>query len=219
MTFDELVQEVYTLTNRPDRVGETQVAIRAATLRSHHLDFFYKDIQEQYLTFATSDYYQQIALTSIFNFRALSYMRKYYPGVVGDQTYQAGQVPPLQNIGYYPGNNLPDGREIKIITPTNVLDSYGMNKVDVAYIAGSTIQIKSGDQIQNILFGYYQNPDVTMQGYNSWIAREHPYAIVYDAASTIFKTIGYDEQVTFYNALVQQEQNQVILSNIQAEGY
>jgi hypothetical protein len=35
---------------------------------------------------------------------------------------------------------------------------------------------------------------VTDEAYSSFIAREYPMAIIYDAAATVFKSIGYDEQ-------------------------
>lgn len=219
MNFSELCQEVYSLTNRPDLVAETQSAVRAATLRAHHLDFFVKDLYENSFQFDTSDFYQTFPTNLIPQFRAISYVRKYYPGVTNDTQYQAELVPPLSAIGYYPGNNLPDGRFLDIVSPTNVLDSYHMNRVDVAYMAGQNINIRSGDKLQYILFGAYIHPNITQAAYQSWIATENPYCIIFDAASVIFKTIGYDAQFQAYNALVQQEQNQVIQSNIQAVGY
>lgn len=219
MNFSELCQEVYTLTNRPDLVGETQSAVRAATLRAHHLDYFVKDLYENSFQFDTSDFYQTFPTNLIPQFRAIQYIRKYYPNTTNDMQYQAGQVPPLSNFGYYPGNNLPDGKFLEIISAKETLDSYHMNRVDVAYLAGQNINIKSGDKLQYILFGAYIHPNITQAAYNSWVANENPYCIVYDATSVVFKTIGYDEQVTFYNALVQQEQVQLTNSNILAVGY
>ena len=217
MNLTELTQEVYTLTNRADLVGETLTAIKAATLRAHKIDFFYKDLKEQTLQFAASDYYQIQDISLLERFRALKYARKYYPGVQDINQYNPTQLPPLQPF-YDPGANLPDGKFFKILEPTDILDSYGINRIDVAYAAGQSINFKSGDQFQTLLIGYYQYPDITSAGYNSWIARESPYTIVFDAAAVVFKTIGYDEQVSTYNALLQLEQNQLILSNVKLQG-
>lgn len=219
MDFTELCSEVYTLTNRPDLINETQSAVRAATLRAHHLDYFPKDLYENYYAFDSADYYQQMPLSLIPNYRALKYIRKYYPGTSlanpPDQNPQ--NLPPLFPF-YNPGANLPDGFFFKIIDPKQVLDSYGINKVDVAYLAGQTLQLRSGDQVQYVLLGAYVHPDITLTGFNSWIATENPYAIVYDAAAIVFKTIGYDEQYSAYDEMKKMEWTQLQTGNILTEG-
>lgn len=216
MFFTDLCNEVYTLTNRPDLVNETASAVKAATLRAHHLDFFPKDLFENYFQFTAADYTQQFPLTLIPNYRALKYMRKYYPGTPADS-----QPLPPGIDGYYfydPGNNLPDGNFLEIITPDNVVDGYHMNKRDVAYLAGQTINIRSGDQFQYMLVGAYVHPIITSAGWNSWIGVEHPYAIVYDAASIVFKTIGYDEQYSAYDEMKKMEWTLLQQANILTVG-
>lgn len=212
MNFTDLCNEVYTLTNRPDLVNETQLAVKSATLRAHKIDFFPKDLYENYFSFTSAAYLQQFPTALIPNFRVLKYIRKYYPNAVPSQSFP-------QNIPYYSaGGNLPDGRFFDIIDPTAVLDSYQLNKVDVAYLAGNAIQLRSGDQVQYILVGAYVSPDITTSGWNSWIANEAPYAIVYDAAAVVFKTIGYDEQNAAYNDLKKMEWTELQTQNILATG-
>lgn len=218
MNFTDLCNEVFTLTARPDLVAETQSAVRAATLRAHHLDYFPKDLNEQPIVFAAAQFFQSIPISFFKNFRALKYLRKFYPGICSDQAYDQQILPGMWPIIYSPGANLPDGKFFRILSPEDTLDSYQINQVDVAYIAGQNIQLKSGDQFQNLLCGIYTHPDITVAGWNSWLANEHPYAIVYDACMTVFKTIGYDEQVTHYEKLVLMEQSQVIQSQILAVG-
>jgi hypothetical protein len=48
-------------------------------------------------------------------------------------------------------------------------------------------------------------PDVTEAFYTSWIAQDHPYLLVYEAARTLFKTIGFDEQSAQMDRLVQEQ--------------
>lgn len=223
MNYADLVAAVYDLTDRPDRVNETAQAIAAATLRAHHSDYYYKDLVEVPAQFASLAYLQQIPLSFFSRFRSLKYIRKYYPGTGPNnpptQDQSPSNLPPLYGTYYDPGANLPDGRFFKILTPDNVLDSYYINKVDVAYIAGQTIQIRSADYFQYALTGYYQHPDITQDTYSSWIANENPYCIVYAAAAIVFKTIGYDEQNAQYNQLMQEEIIMLQMSNVQAEGY
>ena len=43
-TFAELVADVKILTNRPDLDAEIKLAVKAATLKAHHTDFYPKDL-------------------------------------------------------------------------------------------------------------------------------------------------------------------------------
>lgn len=221
MDYADLVNGVYALTNRPDLVNETAQAISAATLFAHHSDFYYKDLVEVPAQFNNLAYIQQIPLSFFTNFRALKYIRKYYPGTGPNnppsQDQSPNNLPPLYGSYYDPGANLPDGRFFTIVTPEAVLDPYFINKVDVAYIAGQTVQIRSADYFQYALCGYYAHPNVV--AYSSWIANEYPYAIIFKAASIVFKTIGFDEQNAQYQQLVAEQIAQVQASNIQVEGY
>jgi hypothetical protein len=194
-TFTELLNDVYTLTNRPDLVGETTLAVKAATLKAHQIDYFYKDIEEVGMSFPLSEYIQSIEYRTVLPlYRALKYIRK---------TDAEGKPGPL----------------LKLITPAEFLDRYNYERVDVCYVAGESIQIKSSTELQYILFGCYLNPNVSEANYNSWIALDHPYAIVYEAAATVFKMIGQDEQSTMFKKLTDEQFQFLRQSNIQAEGF
>ena len=194
-TFAELLDDVYTLTNRPDLIAETKLAVKAATLKLHQSDFFMKDILETGVQFSQADYVQALEYRTLLpKFRSLKYLRKSdASGTVGDF--------------------------FSILTPAQILDRYGYQREDICYLAGDLLQVKSSTEIEYGILGCYQNPDITESGFNSWIALDHPYAIVYEAAITVFKTIGYDEQAVVYGRMAAEQLNLVRASNIQAEGY
>lgn len=193
-TFTELLAEVYTLTNRPDLVNETKLAVKAATLKAHQLDFFYKDIYEVGVQFSTSDYIQALEYRTISpRYRALKYIRK-------------------TDLSGTPGAFL------NVVTPSMVLDGYGTQREDICYGAGEVIQIKSSTLLQYILFGCYRNPDITESGYSSWIALDHPYAIVYEAAATVYKQVGQDEQAAVFKRMTDEQFAMLRASNIEVEG-
>lgn len=192
--FTALVNDVYTITKRSDLVTETEYALRAATLKLHQLDFFPKDIVESKVNFSVADYYQTLAYQTLFpRMRSLSYMRKFEGGA------------PTQII--------------EVISPTDILDDYGIAKENVAYVAGAAIQIRSNTQITDILMGYYANPVTTPDDYVSWVASVYPYAIVSEAAATVFATIGYDEQAAKYRSEAQLQAIIVKNSNIVGEAF
>jgi hypothetical protein len=195
MTLTELQNEVYTLTNRPDLVAQTLAAVRAATLKAHHSDFFFKDLVETGVVFSTSEYLQQLEYRTIFPlWRAIKYLRK------SDSTGTEGPI-------------------FTILTPEDVLDSYKIDKTDVLYMAGATVQIKSSTEFQYAMIGYYKQPDIAVSTYDSWIALDHPYAIIYEAAATVLKMIGKDSGFTSYSQLALLQFAEIKLSNILAQGY
>jgi hypothetical protein len=170
------------LTNRPDLVNETNLAVRAATLKAHHSDDYIRDLTEYSITFSAPDYYQSLDFKNVIPlWRKPNYIRKF-------------------NLA----TGLP-GTFLEYILPEKAVDRYHADRLDVFYVAGSNIQIRSSDQLQYLLVGAYTNPVVTSVGYGSWIADDYPFAIVYEATAIIFKTIGFDEQVVMYRQMVAEQ--------------
>jgi hypothetical protein len=196
MTLADLINEVYTITGRSERIAETASAVKSATLKAHQSDYYYKDIFETGVAFDAAAFIQQIDYrTLIPNWRATKYLRKY------------------NNTAGTPG------KFIELVPPEMVLDGYNVEREDIYYVAGSHINIKSSTSEQYYLMGCYVNPDITTLGFNSWIAYDHPYSIVYDAAATVFKAIGKDEEASLYRNLVAEQIAMVRTSNITPAGY
>jgi hypothetical protein len=195
MTLAELIAEVYTITGRPDRVAETLSAVKSATLKAHQSDYYYKDTFETGLDLQTAQYVHNFDYRAILpRWRAFKYLSKYDP--VGDVI----------------------GKQFELVVPENVLDDYRLTRTDVCYVAGAYIQIHSSTEQRYFVFGCYLNPDVTQLGYSSWIALDHPYAIIFDAAATVFKAIGKDEEASAYRGLVAEQLAMIKMSNIVAYG-
>jgi hypothetical protein len=196
-TLTELCNDVYTVTKRPDLIAETKLAVKAATLKLHQSDFYFRDIFETGIQFDTSDYTQQLNITTVIpRYRALKYLRRYDSSGSG----AAAEF-------------------FDILSPKEILDDYGLERVGVAYAAGTVLNLKSRVPIQFALLGVYVNPDVTDSGYDSWLANNHPFAIVHEAARVLFKQIGFDEQSTAFERLALEQLALVKSANIQAEGY
>lgn len=197
-SLTSLTADVVSLTNRPDLVGETALAIRAATLKAHGFDYYYKDLIETGIQFDYSQTQQTLEYKSLIpRWRALKYLRKF------DYSTPPGCA----------------GKFLELLTPESILDSYGINRENVCYVAGLELQIRCTELQQFFLLGCYVHPDVTTDNYSSWIAEESPLTIIYEAAATVFKTIGYDEQVATYRQLVAEQYAELKLTNIVANGY
>jgi hypothetical protein len=202
MTLTELQAEVYKLTNRPDLVAQTLAAVRAATLKAHRIDYFYRDLFETGLTFTPADYIQQVDYKTLYpRFRALSYLRKFDPTVL-----------PAPGLA---------GKFFTVVTPTGVLDNYEITKEDVCYIAGAYLQIRSSTSLTNALIGFYQDPltGITDGTFTSWVAVDHPWAIIFEASRAVSKMIGKDQAAKGFESQVGDEYALLKTTNILAEGY
>lgn len=196
MLLSELIQEVYYITNRPDLVTQTSSAVRAATLKLHQLDYFWKDIYETGVLFTPAAYVQQLDYRLLIpTWRAAKYLRK--TDVTGTE----------------------QGAFLTLIPPESVLDDYSINREDIYYAAGTVLQIRSSTLLEYAILGCYKNPVITTVGYNSWMADDHPFAIVYTAAETIFKSIGKTEEFAAFKLLRDEEIAALKISNVTPAGY
>ena len=158
--FEQIVNEVYLITNRPDLVMETASAIKSATLKAHKTDYYSKDIHETGIEFDTAEFRQSLDYTQLIsNFRSFKYLRKV--------------VDELDDRGMF----------FDVVTPEETMDGYGVNLTDVAYVAGRVLEIRSSTAFDRALLGCYVYPIVRAEAYESWIARIHPFAIVYESRS------------------------------------
>lgn len=193
MNFAEIRAEVLNLTKRPDLTTQTNSAITSATLKAHQSNFYYKDIVEVAVEFGTSQNIQNFLPTDVLpRFRKAKYIRQWY----GDAT--TGQP----------------GAFFTPIQIENSLDAYNYIRTDVFYMAGQLLQIRGTNAVNRILFGAYQHPQATETGYNSWIANELPYAIIYEAARIIFLSIGQQELSTGMASLVSEVYRDLLISYV-----
>lgn len=193
MDFQELVAEVVDITKRPDKVTSIESAVKTATLKAHHSDYFFNDLVEVAVEFDYARYLQTFDPKQVVpRYRQVKYVRIWEGGMHG-----------------MPGNFL------EHIQVEAALDNYGYQRSDVFYMAGQFLQTRTSSPLCKVLFGCYVHPLVTpSENYSSWIADEYPGAIVYEAARTIFLQIGYQEQSRSMQALVAEQYAALGLSNV-----
>lgn len=194
-TLNLLASDVYVLTNRPDLVAETRVALRKAIIKFHSAETFKRDLVTTRLQMATftpmqpNQFRWSIPLSQFTRFRrpcALSYPV--------DLAYPTNQVPaPLIDwpVGF------DRSREFAETTANNLFDSYNTERQNYYFVAGSTLTIKSGWGVDYLDLVYYQYPlvppdaDATII---SWICDQYPDSVIEEAAGTVFKMIGKDDE-------------------------
>lgn len=195
MTFDELLEEVYLITNRRDLVAETASAIKSATLKAHNTDFRSKDLYETGIQWDTAEYRQHIDyITLVSNFRAIKWLKR-----VEDENDEIGV-------------------QFCIVTPDELLDDYNQMRSDVCYVAGRIIEIRSSVKFSRALLSCYVNPIVRTGAYSSWIAMLQPNAIIFEAASLILRAIGENEKVVYFTALRNEEYQLLTINHTTDQG-
>lgn len=194
MTFEEMKDEVISITRRPDLEAKVEAAIKAATLKAHQSDYFFNDLVEVAVEFDAARFIQ--------NFRPKDILPRYRHA---------------KYIRFWEGGAESSARATVFLDHIQIeeaIDTYGYDKLNVFYFAGELLQIRTRCPVEHVLFGAYQHPIIVEETYNSWIAEEYPYAIVYEAARSIFLATAFQEQSAQMRALVQEEYGILKLSNV-----
>jgi hypothetical protein len=93
-------------------------------------------------------------------------------------------------------------RAYEQISINDLFDSYGNLKQECWYKAGLMYRINAALSATDTLDCIYlQYPELMPAVYFSWIAVEHPEAIVEEAASQVFKAVGKDTEHQRYAQL------------------
>jgi hypothetical protein len=205
MLFVDIVASVVTVTNRPDLVAETQLAVRRATARLHGCEYFPRDLTTAVVSAA--GYSGSIDVTSapISRYRAAKYLRESLATPTGQERY------------------------LTKIEPDSLVDSYGRSQLNYWWEAGNVLNWSlgvslgsGGTALSSLVLGYYQNPDVSIAGYdvagNSWIATTEPWCIIEEAAAKVLRLTG---QLDVANALQMQadeSRRELIISHLEGVG-
>jgi hypothetical protein len=174
-TFAEMRTEVIANTRRPELVALTDSAIKMATLRAHHVDFFPRDVGTYPLTYTVptgNQLFVDIASvnTLIPDLRTLDFMQGYDP-----ITLLANE-----NLEY-------------VVDFKNFWDEYNDLRSSVFTTVGDTLRVRFCEATGKATIYYYKNPDVTVADYSSWIADKHKEEVARWAAAIVWQRSGFQE--------------------------
>jgi len=166
MTFTEAVAEVVDMTKRPDKVQSINRAINAALSFIATEGNFARDTDEVAVDFAT--------LT----------------------------LDPSATIHSIPLGTFPRFRKFTYIRPNN-RNSYlchkgadfvfqdNVEKLDVFYITGDSLQLKLKAPSPGLIVGYFRNaPVMTASSPQYWLLEDSPYMVLHKAAALVFSEVG-----------------------------
>lgn len=201
-SYPHLLDLTNSISGRPDLVNETRVAITKAVRKFHLADTWDRDLASATLDlslYATTDYKWAIDLTGPFmpRFRRLHYARPKLKNTIsgGDSQF----LPALPDTAFFGGL-----RDIPILTPKNITDTYDLEFPAYAYVAGNQIILKYPLASALIAFGYHQLPDITVSTsgvvIESWIADAMPEAIACEAGAEVLNIAGKDGEAQIQRA-------------------
>ena len=204
MNLNELIEAVYTETGRPDMVSETTQYVTASIMKMHLRGRYLKDIQAAKISFDNTGHIQTLDTSTLTGYRQMIYLM---PSDV-NQTITTDLIPgciPQDNrlppLWWYFADDNPGGL-IEIVEAADIFDVQGFRKQNIAYQAGSTLYIKTQRSIQYLQAAWLRYPVISSDPdvFDSWIARELPYTIIFDAAAATFVKLGQQDQSRSYNS-------------------
>lgn len=176
MTYTDLFDEIKLLTNRGDIDLKIAVALRLTTLRVHNAEFWWRDLVEADAAFASSNVVA-INTNALTRFRQVCYIQY--------KDLATGMV----------------GKLLDEIDPTAIFDNDNYMRTDVWYMAGTVINANFEFPTSGARIGYWQNPDVTPGGYNSWIKDQLPDILVQGSLAYLYNTLGKQEEARSINQM------------------
>lgn len=184
MNQTQMVQEVLGIISRPDQMDVVTSMVRASILKAHQRDYYYKDLVERGVKFTFPGFIQNFNPKTIFGcgFRKIKYVRKWL------------YDPTDSNLGQ--GGVLFEPIEIE-----QVFDEFGDIRLDVMYMAGMNVQLRSSTSIEYALAGAYVLPNIMEDRTGSWICEEYPYYIIHEAAASVLAKVGKEKEASFQKGL------------------
>lgn len=172
--FSTLVTNVITVTNRPDLLAETELAVRQAVLSYHHLDFFWRDKVTGIISVSTgANARHTIPLNRFAEFRAAAGVSPYY-----SSNDTCGK--PLSK-----GTRLGEFHE------------------DYWMLAGDSLVIRSSAATHQFQLIYWKNPTLApAAAFSSWVADIYPGAVEDAACAKVFEMIRDSATADRYRARV-----------------
>lgn len=228
MTFAEIVAAVVLDTKRPDfgftaDGGDETIpqAVKSTLMQLHTSEYYIKDRLQAEFVFDTVSNLQEVETAGLPRYRNIAWARRNDPSLSQFQQ-NTSILPPLTDK--YGATNFNESMAIFYeADPPGVFDLYGNDVYNVYYQSAGSLYFRSKFPLQYMLVGWFAFPnlDVNSAGvFDSWIAREYPYAVIACTASKIFANTGKQEQARAYDNPQTGEaarwRNVIVTSNVTA---
>lgn len=172
-TYAELEALVIAQTRRPEVSAVTSAAIRTATLRAHHTDFFKRDLSMATLSYTPS------SSAFLYDFPSISSTLVRNRAIQLLQCADPATALPTENLEY---------RELQ-----DLYDADNVLRTSMYTLIGDTLRIYPQSATGRLDVYYYQNPITASLTFSSWIANDYPDELAMWAAAIVFARTGFAE--------------------------
>ncbi len=188
MTFDEMVEEVYTHTNRRSWVAETRQALISAARHYHAVENWGNDRVENTYAIPVPAYTIDVAKDTAWpNLRVFEWIRKWDPT----------GVDPFTGLMSGAAGNFFENKDAGVL-----VNGYGQEIANVYYELGSNVRFISNTSVANIKFSYLAWPTLyPYSSFNSWFMTKMPELLIVNAALRIAILATDAAKVRTYTAL------------------
>ena len=172
-TFAEMESLVTAQTRRPDVPTITKAAIKSATLRAHHVDFFPRDLTTYNLV------YTPLSTAVLYDFANIQNILTRLRSLKFVQSIDAVNSTPTEILAYRDTDD--------------IYDSDGNRRLSIYTLIGATLRIYPQSATGVATAYYFQNPDTAELTYSSWVADTYPEELAMWAAGIVFARTGFLE--------------------------
>lgn len=180
-TFAELESLVVEQTRRPEISSVTKAAIRTATLRAHHTDFFPRDLAQGPLLYTLSSIAQFYDFPNISQTLLRMRSLKLIHGI------DAVTSAPVEQLEFREADDL--------------FDVDGNRRQHIYTLVGDTLRVYFSAPTGAATAFFYQNPQTSEAQYSSWIADTYPDELAAWAAGIVFARTGFTEMAQQFQEL------------------
>lgn len=183
--FDSMLEDIYTLTNRPDLEAETALALKAATTNAHLTDVYPRDCVTDHVQLPNSAGAVALNISTLF------------PLMRGISTIRPTDI---NGLALAPN----DWNHIEVVELGDIYDpEYGNLRTKIAYISGDSLVVRYPINVNGFIVEWIRAPQTRRELYNSWIAQMAPSVIHYWAGAIILNTNGNEEKARSYFSQVE----------------
>lgn len=180
-TITDITNLTVALTRRPEIPDVTASAIRMATMRAHHTDFFPRD-----LTSNTIPLVGGVPPSGMIDLPNIS-----------ASLVRLRSIKTIQMLS-------PEGRpveELEFRSQDDLFTKEGTRRPHIYTLLGDTLRLYPLSSSQSAQIFFFQNPNLTGLQYSSWIATLYPDDIAAWAATIVFARTGFAEMANQFNQL------------------
>lgn len=173
-TFAEIETLVVDITRRPEIPQITKLAVRDATLRAHHTNFFPADLRTNTVTYTVPG--GQVMTVDIPDVSTQLIRQR---GIRTIQGVDTVTLAPVERFSYREYDKL--------------YNDCGQLDYSVYTLIGDTLRIVPSQPTGQLAVYYYQNPVLTEGQYKSWIADLYPDQVAQWAAGIVSARTGFTD--------------------------